>query len=274
MTVDKSIDESLLQAYLDGEIIQEEMAELERRLADKPQAARDLAAYRMQLAWLHRAYDPILAAALPSSWHDHLDTRPDGPSDERPDGPSTGRLLASGNRRWLAAAAAVLAFLVGSLFGWQGQKQFAERPGPETFARRALGAHSVFVVEKRHPVEVQAEEQAHLVAWLSKRVGQDLKAPDLQEGQFTLMGGRLLADGSQPTAQFMYQNPEGQRVTLYLRQESEDGESAFRIIEEAGLTGFYWVDPPLAFAMIGDLPRDDLLALCRLVYQQLGQDMT
>jgi anti-sigma factor RsiW len=130
------------------------------------------------------------------------------------------------------------------------------------------------VVEKRHPVEVHAEEQAHLVAWLSKRIGQDLKAPDLQESDFTLMGGRLLADGNLPIAQFMYQNAMGQRVTLYLRRESDGGESAFRVIEEAGLTGFYWVDPPFAFAMIGDLPRADLLELCRLVYQQLGQDMT
>jgi anti-sigma factor RsiW len=263
MTGDKSIDESALQAYLDGEVTQEEMAELERLLAEDPQAARDLAAYRLQLASLHRAYDPVLGAALPTAWHEHLDDRLNDPRDGHQ---SRHRLIQPKNRRWLAVAALILAFLLGSLAGWQGQSQFAERPGAENFARRALGAHSVYVVEKRHPVEVHAEEQAHLVAWLSKRIGQDLKA--------TLMGGRLLADGNLPIAQFMYQNPMGQRVTLYLRRESDGGESAFRVIEEAGLTGFYWVDPPFAFAMIGDLPRADLLELCRLVYQQLGQDMT
>lgn len=259
MTVRKPIDESLLQSYLDGEIPREEMADLELRLADDSEANGKLADYRAQLAALHRAYDPVYDAPLPERWHDQL---------------GSGNISRQNSWRWLAAAAAILAFLVGGLAGWQGPRLVAEGPGPESFARRALGAHAVYVVEKRHPVEVHADEQAHLVAWLSKRIGQDLKAPDLQSGGFTLMGGRLLADGDQPIAQFMYENAADKRITLYLRREAGGGESAFRVIEDSGLTGFYWVDPPLAFAMVGALPRSEMLALSRLVYQQIEQDAT
>ena len=39
-----------------------------------------------------------------------------------------------------------------------------------------LGAHSVYVPEVRHPVEVRAEEE-HLVRWLTKRVGAPMCAP-------------------------------------------------------------------------------------------------
>jgi anti-sigma factor RsiW len=35
----------------------------------------------------------------------------------------------------------------------------------------AIAAHRTFSVETRHPVEVGAYEEAHLVQWLSKRLG-------------------------------------------------------------------------------------------------------
>ena len=57
----------------------------------------------------------------------------------------------------------------------------------------ALGAHTVFVPEVRHPVEVKADE-AHLVRWLAKRVGADVRAPALGSMGWQLMGGRLLPD--------------------------------------------------------------------------------
>ena len=47
------------------------------------------------------------------------------------------------------------------------------------FARQAAVAHAVYAPEVRHPVEVSAAQQEHLVQWLSKRLGRPLKIPDL-----------------------------------------------------------------------------------------------
>ena len=53
----------------------------------------------------------------------------------------------------------------------------------------AIAAHRTFSVEVRHPVEVDAGQEAHLVQWLSKRLGRSLVVPDLAAAGFQLMAG-------------------------------------------------------------------------------------
>jgi anti-sigma factor RsiW len=144
------------------------------------------------------------------------------------------------------------------------------------FVRQASVAHSVYTPEVRHPVEVTALEQAHLVQWLSKRLGKPLKVPDLTAQGFELVGGRLLPGDTGARAQFMFQNAAGNRVTLYLGAvgvASTPGlaskETGFRYEPQAGLPSFYWVDQGFGYALAGQLPRDALMKLADLVYQQL-----
>ena len=56
-------------------------------------------------------------------------------------------------------------------------------------ARRAAVAHAVYSPEVRHPVEVGADQEQHLVTWLSKRLGLKIKAPKLDEAGMALVGG-------------------------------------------------------------------------------------
>ena len=65
--------------------------------------------------------------------------------------------------------AAVVAWLViGSGIGWVAHDYFKGHSTDVT--SEAIAAHRVFVVEVRHPVEVAAAEEAHLVQWLSRRL--------------------------------------------------------------------------------------------------------
>ena len=64
--------------------------------------------------------------------------------------------------------------------------------GFDVFASEALDAYKLYVVEVRHPVEVPGNERAHMTQWLSKRLGEDLRVPDLQSIGLKLVGGRLL----------------------------------------------------------------------------------
>jgi len=67
-----------------------------------------------------------------------------------------------------------------------------------------------------HPVEVGAGAEAHLVQWLSKRLGRPLVVPDPAAVGFRLMGGRLPPAEDGPAAQFHMRTARGGRVTLYL----------------------------------------------------------
>lgn len=89
------------------------------------------------------------------------------------------------------------------------------------FVQDAAIAHAVFTPEQRHPVEVGAGEQTHLLQWLSRRLGTPLQAPDFSAQGFALVGGRLLPAGAGEAtpparAQFMYQDAPGARLTLYV----------------------------------------------------------
>jgi anti-sigma factor RsiW len=152
----------------------------------------------------------------------------------------------------------------------------------QAFAHQAALAHAVFSPEVRHPVEVGAAEQDHLVQWLSKRLGRPLKVPVLASQGYTLVGGRLLPGEGGARAQFMFQNAAGLRVTLYLgaldarpaaagRSADAPGnrETAFRYSTDGPVPSFYWVDQGFGYALSGAVSREELMRLAQLVYRQL-----
>ena len=78
----------------------------------------------------------------------------------------------------------------------------------------------------------------HLVGWLSTRLGAEVRAPQLENLGFLLMGGRLLPGDTGPGAQLMYQDSSGQRLTLYLSRDRQDKGTAFRFAAEGDLSVF------------------------------------
>jgi anti-sigma factor RsiW len=244
------ISESDVQAYVDGRLAPARVAEVEAWLAERPEEAARAAALRQDRDALRAAYGPIADDPLPS------------------------RLAAEFARRgapaWRRVAAALLIFLLGGAVGWAaGYFGHPNAPERRDVVREAIGAHRVFIPEVRHPVEVGAAEEAHLVAWLSKKLGHPLKAPDLSAHGFRLVGGRLLSANGRPAALFMYENRSGLRITIHCVAEPGEGETAFRYREIDGVAAFYWIDEKLAYAVIGKLQRDKLLEIARATYAAL-----
>jgi anti-sigma factor RsiW len=206
---------------------------------------------------LHQLYDPVLEEPVP----ERLRARVAPP------------------RRWRAAAIAAgwiaVGLASGVVAGWQlhawraSTPPQAEVPG---FVKRAAVAHAVYSPEVRHPVEVGADQEQHLVAWLSKRLGTPLRAPKLDDNGFFLVGGRLLPGENGPVAHFMYQSKQGTRITLYVRANAPgNNETAFRYAAEGSVKVFYWIDRKLGYALSSaDVGTDDLLKVANAVYQQLN----
>lgn len=182
-------------------------------------------------------------------------------------------LLAQRTRRRrveLARAAAVVGLLVaGGAGGWTLRDLVSGEPMP-TMSRDAIAAHRVFVVERRHPVEVAANEEAHLVQWLSNRLGHKLTAPDLGREGWRLIGGRLLSAESGPAAQLMYENAGGQRLTVYLRPGDGKDGAEFRYAEANGVGAFWWSDGGLGYAVSGPADRQKLLDVAEAVHAQVA----
>ena len=272
------VSEGELHTLLDGRLSPGERVALEMRLANDAPATATLNAWQTQREELRKLHQPLLSEALPPT------------------------LLAAAQRasrssqqldqwwRWGGMAAGViLAFGVGWLshdqLGGQLSKQIASGQMRSTqtftFVHEASLAHAVFSPEVRHPVEVPAAQQEHLVQWLSKRLGKPLKVPVLSAQAYELVGGRLLPGDGGARAQFMFQNPEGTRVTLYLgaldnkiaasgaAPKPGSQETAFRYSTDGPVPSFYWVDQGFGYALSGAVSREELMKLAQLVYQQL-----
>lgn len=141
---------------------------------------------------------------------------------------------------------------------------------PAGLAHRAAVAYAVYSPEVRHPVEVGADQQDHLVAWLSKRLGAQLRAPQLQALGYELIGGRLLPGQSGPVAQFMYHDAGGQRLTLYVSTEQRNNlDSGFRFAQEGQVGVFYWIDGKFGYALSAAIGKPALGKIADAVYAQL-----
>jgi anti-sigma factor RsiW len=247
------ITEHDLHAFLDGELDAEVQTEIEAWLAEHPDDAENLADWKAQNAGLHGLFDDLLSEPVPSEMTAALEHPVSSPVDRR---------------GWWRSAAAILLLVAGMGSGWVLRGELTQ-PDSENFVRKAVSAHVVYVGERRHAVEVWAKEEKHLVKWLSKRLKHKLKAPYLADAGFRLVGGRLIEDEGAPAAQFMYEDKAKRRVTLYTRRTRDDGDPAFRFEGRDGISAFYWTGGPLAFALLGEMKRTELLALAETVSKQI-----
>jgi anti-sigma factor RsiW len=252
-------DEATLHAWVDGELAPARASEVAQWLAENPDEAARMAAIQAQCASLQALHAQVLDEPAPLQLRRALHRRLQW--------------------QWPHALAAGLMLGMGLGIGYGlGGRGHADVPtqarAVPAFAREAVAAHAVYVPEQRHPVEVAAQQQVHLVQWLSKRLGVPLKVPVLDTLGYHLVGGRLLpGEAGQSRAQFMYEDAAGQRVTLYVSVLPEKGgvaaPAAFQWTEEGATHGFYWVDGHQGYAVSAALPRDRLHALAEAIYRQL-----
>lgn len=242
--------DELLHAYVDGVGTEDDRRQVEAAMAADSEVAARVRAYMEQNRALHEAFDPVLA---------------------EPHGIRVPVKEASRWSRWGGMAAALFIGIASGYAVRDWQDKSASVP---PIAHVAMYAHAAYVPEVRHPVEVAANEQQHLLAWLSKRLSTPLRAPSLDAAGYQLLGGRLLPRTDDrdpaPLAMLMYENPQGRRLTLLVKRESTNRETAFRFSEEGSTRVFYWIDGPLGYALAGDLPREELQSIARLVYRQLN----
>jgi anti-sigma factor RsiW len=262
-----SIPETDVHAYADGQLDPDRVALVESALDRDPELMARVAGIRAQNAALRDALDPALAEPIP----DRLLA-------------AATPIAADGMRgvalRWVAPAfAAAAALVLGVGLGWFGRDALIERTGtPTTFARQAAFAHALYAADVNRPVEVWANEEKRLVTWLTKRLGFQVHAPDLNGVGYALVGGRLVAGNEKPTALFMYENADKERLSLQVRKQSSHvatqstgaGETAFRYAVENGVGVFYWIDDGCGYAISGNFDRAQLLKISHVVYGQLA----
>jgi len=257
-------DDAQLSAWLDGEVEGSDCARIQAWLQEHPEDAARVRLWAADRDALRARFSSVLDEPMPESltqtaWR---------------------RGVRANRGHWWQGVAAVALLGVGVAIGalWRGG--VAREPAvaaTQGWTQRAAVAHAVYAPEERHPVEVsvregdsarQREQEQHLSRWLTRRLAVPVKLFDLRNEGFELVGGRLLPDANGPSAQLMYQDAMGQRVTVYLRKAAQEASAAFRYDRKGDLGMFYWVDGPCGYALVGPQPRERLLALAEAIAKQ------
>lgn len=263
MTEKDMIDDTTLQAFVDGELDRARAAEVEAWLLAYPVQQARVDAWKRNDEALRGALAPVALEPVPA----HLKNTALGDTTQ-----AQPRLHPAPRRVMWNAIAATMLLGLGAVGGWLAHGYSAgqsSRIAASSIASRAMDAHIVYAADLRHPIEVPASEQSHLNAWLSRRVQQPLAAPDLSGAGFSLMGGRLLADGGKPAALFMYESADGRRLTVVLAQNGQRVPGRPELLARDDLTAMTFGNGPLAIAVTGAVGSDKLRGIGEIVSMSL-----
>jgi anti-sigma factor RsiW len=241
------VTEDELHALVDNELPPERSGDVEAWLATHPDDAERVRSWRAMADALHARYDSVADEPVPRRLEiERLVRQP---------------------RKWMvgAIAATLVAFIAGGGVGWVARGAAAAPSVFQSFTTDALDAHRLYVVEVRHPVEVPGSERTHLQAWLTKRCGWAVRAPELDATGLKLVGGRLLPGPTGPASFLMYESATGERFTIYTAKADAE-TTQMRYANQDNTGALFWADRGVAYVVSGSSDRDRLTQVARLVY--------
>ena len=253
-----NVTEEDINRFVDGRLDAGRQAEVAEYLAEDPDTRHKASDFQRLNTLLHTQYDQVLEEPVPPSL---LRAAAKG----RPSHPTS---------PWRIARVAAVVFFsvaVGGIGGWLARDSI-ERPARwSDFARQAAVAHLVYAPDAKRPVEVKADQETQLLAWLSRRLGAPIRAPNLAKVGYRLIGGRVLPTSDGSAAQLMYENEGGARVTLYLRTDLRNHrEIKFQITRDRDVNVWYWLDGPRGYALAGEIDQYELLNIAQVLYDEIG----
>jgi anti-sigma factor RsiW len=236
----------LLVAYVDGELDASTAQEVEAMLASDPRARRHVEMFRETASLLRAACDERLYAVENVS----LPPRRQSPR--------------VGPRVWAVAAsllAVVAGFGGGALWGGRAPSARAE------LIDEVAGYHTFHSRESRHLVEVAADQEEEIKAWMGGHLGRAIDVPDLGAAGLHFAGGRMFVVNERPVAELMYTREGGRPIGVCLTRM--DGDPAPLRIEQNGAERLAsWITGGYAYVVVGEFDRRTAENLAALVAAQ------
>lgn len=252
----RPISEDDLHGFIDETLDAGRRLEVATYLDNHPDIARRVSGMAEQRDMLRAALAPIAEEPVPAE----LDVA---------------RLVEERRRparfpRWAAAAAALVLVALGGAGGWslRGLSQ-PSREGVAALTSEAAASYAVFAPDLVRPVEIRADDRAQLSAWVLRRVGRAVAAPDLAASGYRFMGGRIVATAHGPAALFMYDDDRGTRLVMLSRPMVNGSGEPMRPDGNDAVSGFGWADNGLGHSVVGKLEAGKLRPIADEMRRQL-----
>ncbi|OOV90164.1 anti-sigma factor family protein [Pseudomonas sp. MF4836] len=234
-----------LHAYVDHRLSDSDRRLLETYLGSHPELAAQVQAWQQDAQHLRAA----LGGALQQAPNPQLD-----PVQIRQ------RLKHQVRRQLASAALLLIAVGLGGFSGWQAREMtLANGTPPMT---DALQAYRLFAQEQILPADFKVDDSRAMQTWLDRYFTQATRLPDLQSAGFKAVSARLLSTEQGPAAMVLYQDPDGRKLSFYIRPPGPQNKLLPRGSRRDGeLQAVYWSDSGYNYAMVSptDSPAAQML---------------
>jgi anti-sigma factor RsiW len=236
-----------LDVYLDGELPSSEMKALDAHVRSCPSCASDVLS-RVQMK-----------RALQSAGKRY---QPSPEFRKRIQAQIARRPRPWANRAWMAASAVLatllIAGLVNTYIGRQHMKQ------EEAFSEVA-DLH-VAVLASANPVDVASSDRHTVKPWFQGKIPFTFNLPELQNTEFTLVGGRIAYLEQSPGAELIFQVRK-HYVSVFIFQEHAAPalDSGSGVRKHVSFNYETWTEGGLRYVAISDTTGEDIGKLAQLL---------
>jgi anti-sigma factor RsiW len=230
-----------LDIYLDGELSANETRELDAHLRTCPSCAADVLS-RLQLK-----------RTIHSAGQRYSSTRE---FRERIRTNIAAKPRRSPLRMWLGAPVAVALLLIAGLVTMSVRQQQLQRE--HTFSE--LADLHVATLASVNPVDVLSTDRHTVKPWFQGKIPFTFNLPELQNSEFTLVGGRVTYLGQAPGAELIYQIRKHQ-ISVFIFQDRAVGRdlgSGSSSPKDLSFNLQSWTQDGLRYFVIGDASTNDI----------------
>lgn len=257
------VDESVLRAYVDGELDPATREKVEAVVAHSPELQAQVTSLRASCLPYGTAFDAQALPPVPAALQKQVAAMVAlaGSSPVNAALPST--LPSPSRRRWLGGGMALAAsFAAGAWLPWRNLLQ--QQGGAEQGAWVAPIAvyHSLYV---RETVDARADDPSRLTGLVSDWSGAQraaLHVPDLRRAGLEFKRVQRLGFGNTPLIQMVFLPTSGKPVALCALQVS-GADAPVTLTHIEGLGVAHWRRDQLAYVLAAELPDAQLAQLAK-----------
>jgi anti-sigma factor RsiW len=235
-----------LDAYLDGELPSDSMRALDAHLRTCPACAADaLARVQLKRAIKTAGTRFTTSAEFRNQIQKKIASKP----------------RRTWNVGWVLATGALAVLLVAGLLGTYLEKQNLRQ---QQFYSELADLH-VSTLASANPVDVVSTDRHTVKPWFQGKVPFTFNLPELQNTDFTLLGGRVTYLGQVPGAHLIYQIRKHQ-ISVFVFPEGLVGLSgASNVSKERTFNVDTWTQDGLRYVVFGDVAPGDIRNLSSLL---------
>jgi len=251
-----NVDDTLLMAYVDGELSPEQRAEVEAAISHSDELAARAAALQASVLPYRAAYDRQSVPPVPESLTRRIEELVSVSAPQERDARRGSRRF---SMQWAAAAFVAGAICSGVLTGYLGGVN-PLKPGVDPWVQSVADYQVLYGRDTVANIREDKATTEQVLADIHQRDGMPVDVPDLRQVGLKFKRVQRLNYHDRPLIQMVYLPERGDPVALCVIEENE-GDAPVRASRVGEMKTVTWRTNRLAYVLLAKTPSLDLQAI-------------